>query len=376
LSVLSHLVAPAPARVLLGPESSGRSTLLRHLARRLSDNATTLRAPGPQTQAKGVQKSLLESAGLETGQLAIREMRSLLTVYIEEHLAKGRRVVIEIDDADRYNETAWKEIERVLAAGSGDRRPELLLSLVHLDEASSPAASYVRVLEAPALAVVDWLQPREVSSYLRWRLDRFGLAGVNTPSATRLVARCTRGCFAAIDHICQMALLLLRKSGEEQLSVNLVSRAMRRLRGEVEVEGGVAVKPRGARLIVSHDGKVIREAPLGYRTLIGRSHVNDICLDSAYLSRHHAVLVRARGGYYLTDLNSVNGVTVKGKRVEFAQIEDGEVFSIGPFRLKLQVPEELAADSAADPVPPRLVDTVVMPTPEQNPEPARLKVIK
>lgn len=374
-SVLSLLIMPAQTRVLLGPQSSGRTTLLRHLEQRMSDRATTLRAPGPQTLGKGVLETLLDSAGLAGGDLGMSELRRLLGVYIDESLAKGRRVVIEVDDADRYSEAAWREIERLLAAGSGARRPELLLSLVHLDERSSVAASYVRGLEAPALAVIDWLQPREVSSYLRWRLDRFGLAGVNSPSATRLIAKCTKGCFGAIDHICQMALLLLRKDSGDQISVAIVSRAMRRLRGELEAEDGVLTKPPAARLIISEGGKVIREAQLGFRTLIGRSRVNDICLDNVYLSRHHAVLVRARGGYYLTDLNSVNGVIVKGERVEGAQIESGEVFMIGPFRLKLEIPEEIAAVAAADPVPPRLADTVVMPAPEQ-PEPAQLKMIK
>ena len=47
---------------------------------------------------------------------------------------------------------------------------------------------------------------------------------------------------------------------------------------------------------------------LGQRTLLGRSEHNDVCLPSPYLSRHHAAIVGTPEGYYIVDLNSVNGL--------------------------------------------------------------------
>ena len=368
-SVLSHLLVVTPVRVLLGPTSSGRSALFRHLAHRCAEQATTLRVPGPQTEPKGVLRALLGSCGLDSAGLADDEMRRLITVYANERLGKGQRVVIEVDDADAFSASAWGEIEQLLNLRCSDQSPELLVSLVHLDDVSSPAAAHIRAQNAPALAVVSWLEPGEVSGYIRWRLDRFDLAGINSPAATRLIAKCTQGCFASIDHICQMALLLLRSRGGNQINVNIVREAMRLLKLQNQNKGATETEPRAAepvpaKLIVSQDGKVIREKLLADRTLIGRSNLNDLCLENAYLSRHHAVIVRTQTGYHLSDLNSVNGVILNGQPVHSTQIEDRDVFSIGPFRIKLKVAEPISAHTSGDDAPAALVDTAVMPVPE------------
>ncbi len=69
-------------------------------------------------------------------------------------------------------------------------------------------------------------------------------------------------------------------------------------------------------------------------------------LPSPYLSRHHAVIVGTPEGYYLVDLNSVNGVLLNGRRIERTVLCDEDVLTVGPFRLKVQVPEWLTHDGA------------------------------
>jgi hypothetical protein len=379
-SVLSHLVGPAKTRVVLGPTSSGRSSLLRCIAQREAGCATILRAAGRRTGAPGVLRSLLRSTGLDTEGLTADLMRRLISVYINERLGKGQRVLIELDDADEFNKTAWQEVEFLADLSAAGQSPELLLCMVHLDDASSPAAVYVRSQEAPVLGVVAWLKPGEVSGYLRWRFDRFDLAGINSPAATQLIAKCSKGCFAAIDHICQMALLLLRSEGGVQINVNIVREAMRRLKHQNQAKGVRETEPGAAetapaKLIVSQDGEVIRETLLGDRLLIGRSNLNDLCLENAYLSRHHAVIVRTNKGYQLSDLNSVNGMTLNGQPVCSTPVGDGDVFCIGPFRIKLRVSEPLSAGNNDDIIPSALADTAIMPA-AHGLLPAHLRVIK
>jgi len=378
-SVLSHLIVPAQTRVLLGPVSSGRTSILNHLAHRTADQAATLRATGPRNNPTGVLAAFLRSAGLDADGLAADEMRRLLSVYIHERLGKNRRVIVQLDDADGFDRLAWREVDFVLGLEHEGRHPELLMSLVHLDDQSSPAAAYVRQQEAPSLSVISWLEPREVSSYLRWRLDRFDLAGINTPAATRLISKCTQGCFAAIDHIAQMTLLLLRNRSDNQINVNVVREATRMLQQQHQSRS-VDLSKTGnpelttAKIIVSQAGKVIREARFSDRLLIGRSELNDLCIDNAYLSRHHAVIVRTDRGHYLSDLNSVNGIGLNGRPVHSTPIGDGDVFSIGPYRLKLRLTDPTFVRQGNDGAAAALADTAVMPA--AGLQPAHLKVIK
>jgi pSer/pThr/pTyr-binding forkhead associated (FHA) protein len=83
-----------------------------------------------------------------------------------------------------------------------------------------------------------------------------------------------------------------------------------------------------------------------------------LCLPSPYLSRHHAVIVGTPDGYYIVDLNSVNGLLLNGALVRRAILRPGDVLGLGPFRLKI----ELSASAQSDPIPAGAIDdTFVMP---------------
>jgi pSer/pThr/pTyr-binding forkhead associated (FHA) protein len=68
-------------------------------------------------------------------------------------------------------------------------------------------------------------------------------------------------------------------------------------------------------------------------TTIGRSPDCGIFLDDVTVSRKHAVLVQRDGGFFIEDQGSLNGTFVNRKRVESAQLEDGDELQIGKYRL-------------------------------------------
>jgi len=357
-SALSQLVLEAPLKALLGPASSGRTTLLRQLSKPTA-SWIVLKVPGPQRFKNAVLKGLLHSAGLPADGLDSREMRRVLDVFLRERSAQ--RVFVVIDDADTFGPAAFAEIlrltERRTQTGRG---PELLLSLVHLDAGSSPAADYVRACPSPALSVLSWMNDREVAWYLNWRLGQFGLSDLFTPPAVRLIARCTRGSFTAVDHLCQIALLLLRKHNEDQVDVTLIREAVDELlRRRGAMTGRSSRAPQG-QLLISRDGDVVGKLALRDRLLIGRSDLNDLCLDSDYLSRHHALILRSGTGYSVTDLNSENGVLLNGEAASVAPINDGDVIRIGPYRIKVELADQLSR-AGAQAVDLLLADTAVMP---------------
>jgi signal transduction histidine kinase len=81
-----------------------------------------------------------------------------------------------------------------------------------------------------------------------------------------------------------------------------------------------------------------RRHELGDRMAIGRGDDNDLQLDDAMVSRHHAELVRqADGGYQVRDLGSRRGTFVGSRRVESAPLRDGDELLIGPVRLRFEI---------------------------------------
>jgi hypothetical protein len=65
------------------------------------------------------------------------------------------------------------------------------------------------------------------------------------------------------------------------------------------------------------------------RMVIGRSKDCDIQLADPNVSRRHAEVRQEAATYWLVDLDSTNGIEVRGKRVKRLKLEDGTRFTIG-----------------------------------------------
>jgi type II secretory pathway predicted ATPase ExeA len=375
-AALSQLSRQVRVRMLLGPPSSGKTTLLNRLGA-LAADGVVLHLRGPKADAVAVLTALLQRAGLAPWELSEIEQRNLLSVFVQQRRSQGRRVLIVVDDAHALGPGAWEEIERLLAYRV-EQRPALEFLF------SGPPSVAERLAYVPEQDVaryqLDAPTQADLLSYVEWRLTRFAMGDVFTPVASQMIARLSEGRFAAVDVLCQMALLLLRELRVERVDARVARQAIANLAarqiGKTEnVDEPAAARddPPRAHLLVSRGGKTLAKVPLGQRTLLGRSEHNDVCLASPYLSRHHAAIVGTPEGYYVVDLNSVNGLVLNGKRVERAVLADEDVLAVGPFRIKVRIPEWIPN---GDPLPAdaSLVDTALLPsTPDASSAVRRVK---
>jgi hypothetical protein len=65
------------------------------------------------------------------------------------------------------------------------------------------------------------------------------------------------------------------------------------------------------------------------RVVLGRSKEADLQVADPNVSRRHAEVRQEGATYWLVDLDSTNGVEVRGKRVKRLKLEDGTRFTIG-----------------------------------------------
>ena len=374
-AALSQLCRPAHIRLLVGPSSSGKSTLLHHLALQLDPDAVVLHCRGAKSDAAAVLSSLLLSVDLAPWDLSEIEQRNLLTVFVQQRRSQNRRVLLLIDEIHTLKAAALEEIERLLAFRV-DKQPAFELLLAGPMSAARRWQA-VRDRLGPCDLLVEVLAPasqEDLVGYLDWRLARFEMQDLATPVALQMIARLSGGRYAAADVLCQMSLLLLRQlkldrvdaRAVRQAVVALAARQSAKLEADLPRDGEQRLDalPQGF-LLISRGGRVLTRVALGERTLIGRSEHNDICLPSPYLTRHHAVIVGTPDGYYIVDLNSVNGILLNGRRVERTLLCDEDVLALGPFRLKVQMPEWLAEGSPL-PAAESLADTAVMPPQVQD----------
>jgi pSer/pThr/pTyr-binding forkhead associated (FHA) protein len=91
----------------------------------------------------------------------------------------------------------------------------------------------------------------------------------------------------------------------------------------------------GPALVVRSGGGRSGETfiPKGDATTIGRSPDCPVFLDDVTVSRKHAVVRERDGHWTIEDQGSLNGTFVNRRRVESAELSDGDEIQIGKYRL-------------------------------------------
>jgi pSer/pThr/pTyr-binding forkhead associated (FHA) protein len=141
--------------------------------------------------------------------------------------------------------------------------------------------------------------------------------GFQNPEAANYCARCG-------------ALIVKEESGDETTITFTPD--------EGEEDAAVSLEEvgiKGPALVVrSGGGRAGETFPLeGERVTVGRSPDCEIFLDDVTVSRKHAVLSRSDGTFVIADEGSLNGTFVNKRRVESAELEDGDELQIGKYRL-------------------------------------------
>ena len=96
-----------------------------------------------------------------------------------------------------------------------------------------------------------------------------------------------------------------------------------------------------AKLVVKHEGISLKDFPIDRDSMtIGRNADNDIQLDDAAVSGHHARIVIEPNEYldghdniYIEDLDSTNGTQVNGLPVKKHLLKNGDQLQIGKHKM-------------------------------------------
>lgn len=93
------------------------------------------------------------------------------------------------------------------------------------------------------------------------------------------------------------------------------------------------------KLFLTFNRETLREIVLTEsKLLIGRSGLCDVSIDSRFVSKCHAALIRTDSALHIMDLNSKNGTFVNSKRIGSKVLRHDDVISIGNHGIKLICP--------------------------------------
>jgi predicted component of type VI protein secretion system len=101
--------------------------------------------------------------------------------------------------------------------------------------------------------------------------------------------------------------------------------------------------------VIAMQGMADREAALtGNRILVGRGEEADVRIDSVFVSRYHALIVRNGVEDLLLDLGSTNGILVNSRRLLRRRLQHRDLIQIGPARVTY-LNEHAAVNPQPDP---------------------------
>jgi hypothetical protein len=185
-------------------------------------------------------------------------------------------------------------------------------------------------------------------AYVRHRLRVAGAGDreIFEPETFPVIYRYTGGIPRLVNTLCDTALLAAFTQDRTTVSTDDVQAAVNELQwveyaartfsqmpGMSDDTASQEQPPIG-RLVLSLKGATVSECYLvPGRIFLGRTSDNDMQVESKYVSRHHAQVVTTADGSWVEDLNSTNGVFVRGKRIRRHRLQEGDVVKLGMHEL-------------------------------------------
>ena len=347
--------------VITGEIGAGKTTLIETFLKELDQDVVV--AQINQTQISPIEflQTLLAQFGFSPFKMRKAELLATLNQFLIEQYASGRKVLLIVDEAQNLSNKVLEEV-RLLSGVETTKEKVLRIILAGQPELNEKldSADLVQLKQRVRLRFhLTALSEADAVEYVHHRLRVAGAGDreIFEPDTFPLVYRYTGGIPRLTNTLCDTALLAAFAQDRATVSVDDVRAAVAELQW-VEHAARTLTQPKGrlddtapqelppvGRVLVSLKGALVTEAYLvPGRCVIGRTADNDLQIDSKFVSRHHAQIVTTVDGSWIEDLNSTNGVFVRGRRVRRHRLADGDVVKLGPHELTYHrgVPEGAA----------------------------------
>jgi general secretion pathway protein A len=336
--------------VVTGEIGSGKTTLIESFLRQLDSDVVIAQINQTQVNAVEFLQSVLVQFGFSPFKMKKAELIATLNSFLIEQYAAGRKVLLIIDEAQNLSLKVLEEI-RMLSGIEATKEKVLRIILAGQPELNEKLDSpeLVQLTQRIRLRFhLGALSRDDLRSYVRHRLD---VAGANSreifaEDTFAEIYKYTGGVPRLVNTLCDTAMMAAFNEDRDQVTLKDIASAVDELQWiefasrTMAIAAKVASAATGSgdrssrslsKLVLSTDGKAVAELHLiPGRKVIGRTPDNDLQIDSKFISRHHCQLVTGSDGItVIEDLNSTNGIVVRGKRVRRHTLRDGDVVDIG-----------------------------------------------
>lgn len=367
--------------VVTAEHGCGKSYLIRRLLKSVDERIIAAAVQHEHSGPREFLLDILRQFGFTLDDDDKSDRRRLLERFIAHHAGNGRLCLLIVENPQSMHPSVLEELRFLAALEVDGSRAALKILLL-----GQPSLNLV--LGSPRMAqLVDTsvsrfalgaLSEDQTAAYVAHRLRAAGAPDPDALMPHTLMPRihaCSGGVPARINRLCEHSLAWAARQDQLQVTETALDSAIeelgwqhrRRLSGMaaagVAAEAGVlhgtlpvsetwAATPRvvpDARLLITMQGVPGREVVLGAdRVLVGRGEDADVRIDSVFVSRYHALIVRDKDQDLLLDLGSTNGLLVNSRRILRRVLRHRDLIQVGPARV-IYHNERAGAEAGLDP---------------------------
>jgi len=341
--------------VITGEIGAGKTTLIESFLRQLDSDVVIAQINQTQVSAVEFLQSVLVQFGFSPFKMKKAELIATLNSFLIEQYAAGRKVLLIIDEAQNLSLKVLEEI-RLLSGIEATKEKVLRIILAGQPELNEKLDSPELVQLAQRVRLrfhLGSLLKDDLRPYILHRLEVAGAEGrqIFADDTFAEIYRYTGGVPRLVNTLCDTAMLAASNEDRAEVTAADLASAIHELqwvefaqrastiaskmRPGVSTANGDRATRILSKLVLSTDGKAIAELHLvPGRKVVGRTPDNDLQIDSKFISRHHCQFVTSGDGTtIIEDLNSTNGIVIRGKRVRRHALRDGDVVTMGQHEL-------------------------------------------
>ncbi len=369
--------------VITGEIGSGKTTLIETFLRDLEQDVVVAQVNQTQVSATEFLQSVLVQFGFTPFKMRKAELLATMNQFLIEQYAAGRKVLLIVDEAQNLTQRVLEEL-RLLSGVETSREKVLRIVLAGQPELNDKldAPELIQLAQRVRLRFhLPALSQEDTRAYVLHRLEVAGAAGreIFADDTFPEIYRYTGGTPRLVNTLCDTALMAayaldrervtreeLASAVEELQWTEFAANTHRSLRRALRPEQAAPgeSRPRDDRILATltlrSEDRVVTEVPLrDGRLIIGRTSDNDLQVESRFVSRHHCQITTTEQACVIEDLNSTNGMLVRGRRIRRHALADGDVIALGQHELhyrdermlRTAPPAELEGLRSADPPP-------------------------
>lgn len=332
--------------VVTADEGCGKSQVIRRFLAALDERVLCAEVHRQDLTAREFLDDVLHQFGVALDESDRTDRRRVLERFLGHQRNLGRICMVIVENPQVMHPLVLDEIKALAEiAVDGTRALKLLLLgqplLNHVVD--SPRMGQLMKNGATRFHL-QALSEDQVSAYVAHRLRAAGAVDPDELMPYTLMPKVhlhTGGVPAVVNRLCTQALACAAVRGDAAVTMQALDEAIETLGLQPRGAGSLpapsaelGAPPTDASLLLATQGASDKDIPLvRSRVLIGRSELADVRIDSVFISRYHALIVREPTHDLLIDLGSTNGVLVNSKRVLRHVLRHRDLVQIGPARV-------------------------------------------